>query len=150
MIQTDFEHELLSKVVERAAAVRISAHIESEQLLPSCQSAYRAHHSTETAVVAVHDFLIQSIDSGHVCVLHVVLLDLSAAFDTVDHQSLLQVLSRRFGVADVALNWCASYLINALRPCPSMTKCQVHMLSVAAYLEDPYLVHWSSLLTPKT
>ena len=71
--------------------VRISAHIESQQLLPSCQSAYTAHHSTETAIVAVHDFLIQSIDSGDVCAL--VLLDLSAAFDTVDHQSLLQAVS---------------------------------------------------------
>jgi len=74
----------------------------------TCQSAYRAQHSTETAIVAVHDFLIQSIDSGDICAL--VLLDLSAAFDTVDHKTLLQVLTHRFGVTDVALSWCASYL----------------------------------------
>jgi len=70
------------------------------------QSAYRAHHSTETAIVVVHNDLIPAIDSGDVCAL--VLLDLSAAFETVDHQTLLlQVFSRRFGTTDLALNWCA-------------------------------------------
>lgn len=95
----------MSEVVERAAAARISAHIEPQELFPSCQSAYRTYHST---IVAVHDDLIRSTDSGDVCAL--VLLDLSAAFDTVDHQTLLQALSRRFGVALVTQNWCASHL----------------------------------------
>ncbi len=98
----------LSKVIERAAAARLSAHIESQRLLPCRQSAYRDGHSTETAIIAVHDELVRSIDSGDVCAL--VLLDLSAAFDTVDHQTLLRVLSCRFGVRDTALDWCKSYL----------------------------------------
>ena len=97
----------LSKLVERAAADRLKAHFDSQQLLPCRQSAYRAHHSTETAI-AVHDEIIRTIDDGNVCAL--VLLDLSAAFDTVDHQTLIRVLSCRFGVADLALNWCSSYL----------------------------------------
>ena len=58
-------------------------------------SAYRAHHSTETAIIAVHDEITRAIDVGNVCAL--VLLDLSAAFDTVDHQTLVPVLSCRFG-----------------------------------------------------
>jgi len=92
-----------SKVVQRVAAARLSVHIESQQLLPSCQSAYRAHHSTETAVISIHDEIVRTIDAGDVCA--VVLLDLSAAFDTVDHSTLLFVLSRRFGVANMALDW---------------------------------------------
>ena len=98
----------LSKVVERAAAVRLSAHFESQQLLPSRQSAYRARHSTETAIIAVHDEIVKAIDAGEVCAL--VLLDLSAAFDTVDHHTLLRVLRCHFGVTDAALSWCSSYL----------------------------------------
>ena len=54
-----------------------------QSLLPSRQSAYRAQHSTETAIIAVRDEIISAIDSGKVCAL--VLLDLSSAFDTVDH-----------------------------------------------------------------
>ena len=74
----------LSKVVERIAAAGLtcSVHIESQQLLPSRQSACRAHHSTETAVISVHNETFRTIDAGDVCA--VVLLDLSAAFDTVD------------------------------------------------------------------
>ena len=73
--------------------MRLSAHFESHCLLPSRQSAYRAHRSTETAIIAVHDEIVRAIDAGDVCAL--VLLDLSAAFDTVDHDSLLRVLQVR-------------------------------------------------------
>ena len=54
----------ISKTVERVVAARFSEHIETERLLPSRQSAYRAHHSTETAITAVHDELVRNIDSG--------------------------------------------------------------------------------------
>ena len=71
------------------------------------------------------------------------MLDLSAAFDTVDHQSLLQVLSRRFGVVDVALNWCASYLsqrtqtvsVNDQMLGPRAVSCSVPQGSVLGPLE---------------
>jgi hypothetical protein len=74
----------ISKTVERVVAARFSEHVEAEHLLPSHQSAYRAHYSTETAITAVHDKLVHNTDSGIVSVL--VLLDLSADFDTVDHK----------------------------------------------------------------
>ena len=70
-------------------------------LLPSRQSAYRVNHSTKTAVTAVHDEIVRAIDSGEVCAL--VLLDLSVAFDTVDHETLQRVLTQRFGISDLAL-----------------------------------------------
>ena len=89
-------------------AARFSEQVEAERLFPSHQSAYRAHHSTETAITAIHDELVGKIDSGKASVL--VLLDLSAALDTVDHNTLLEVLGRRFSVKGTVLNWFDYYL----------------------------------------
>ena len=72
------------------------------------QSAYRAHHSTETALLRVYNDIAMSIDNQKSVVL--VLLDLSAAFDTVDHSLLLARLSTRFGICDQALDWFRPYL----------------------------------------
>ena len=71
----------ISKVIERVVARRFSSHLSHSSLLPA---AYRPFHSTETAVLSVHNDVARSIDNGQVSLL--VLLDLSAAFDTVDHQ----------------------------------------------------------------
>jgi len=79
-------------------------------LLPPTQSAYRAHHSTETALVRIHNDIVTAIDQRDVCAL--VLLDLSAAFDTVDHPILIDVLRQRFGIEGDALGWMQSYLAN--------------------------------------
>ena len=73
------------------------------------QSAYRAHHSTEMAVTDVHNRLVRNVDRGdHVSAL--VLLDLSSAFDTVDHVILLDVLEKRFCITGITLKWYRSYL----------------------------------------
>ena len=85
-------------------------HIEAFNLLPNTQSAYRAHHSTETAVLKVSSDLLWAVDSGNIGVL--VLLDLSAAFDTVDHEILLKRLTTSCGISGSALNWFTSYLSN--------------------------------------
>ena len=98
----------LSKTVERVVAIRFVEHAELHGLLPHNQSAYRSFHSTETAVLAVHNRIVRTIDNGKLCAL--VLLDLSAAFDTVDHPIMLQVLQDRFCVEDAALKWFESYL----------------------------------------
>jgi len=65
-------------------------------------------HSTETAIAALHNDLIRAADADQVTAL--VLLDLSSAFDTVDHDLLLPVPKRRFGIDGVALLWFQSYL----------------------------------------
>jgi len=72
------------------------------------QSAYRRFHSTETAVTTVYSDLLLAADVGQVSAL--CLLDLTAAFDTVDHQLLLHRLERQFGLRGVVLAWFASYL----------------------------------------
>ena len=94
-----------SKLVERVIAVTFMfmKYVNDHKLLPARQSAYSRFHSTETAIAAVHNDLIRAADADHVTAL--VLLDLSSAFDTVDHGILLSILQRRFGVDGVALQW---------------------------------------------
>ena len=77
-------------------------------LCEGMQSAYKAGHSTETALVRVKNDILTSVDKNQ-CVL-LVLLDLSAAFDTVNHSTLLRVLQHRIGLGGTALMWCESYL----------------------------------------
>jgi len=100
----------ISKFLERLVARRLLSHCNEHQLLPKCQSAYRPYHSTETALVCVIiiNQILCSIEDGNVCVL--VLLDSSAAFDTVDHQHLLDVMHKRFGIHGSVYNWFASYI----------------------------------------
>jgi len=76
--------------------------------MPSQQSAYRQHYSTETAVLKVYNDLLQAADSGLLSA--VCLLDLTAAFDTVDHDLLLLRLERQFSLRSVTLLWFRSYL----------------------------------------
>jgi len=75
--------------------------------IPKHQSAYRRGHSTETALLKVINDLLLSADRGEVTAL--CLLDLSAAFDTVDHQLLLTRLQGRFGIVGKALDWFQSW-----------------------------------------
>ena len=74
------------------------------------QTAYRAHHSTETALVKVFNDMFQAVDNKQ-CVL-LVLLDLSAAFDTINHEIMLQRLKSLFGIKGQALQWLKSYFSN--------------------------------------
>ena len=98
----------LGKVIERIVIQQLMSYLNSNSLLPSRQSAYRQHHSVETALIRVQNDLLQSLDTGNEAVL--LLLDLTSAFDTVDHSILLKRLRDRFGVTGVALDWFASYL----------------------------------------
>ena len=77
-------------------ALQLVDYIDSNGLCEVFQSAYRTNHSTETALIRVYNDIALSIDSRKSVVL--VLLDLSAAFDTVDHFFLLSRLSARFGI----------------------------------------------------
>ena len=99
----------VSKVIERAVAFQLKNHLHGHQLLDTLQSAYREHHSTETALVKVQSDIVNAIDNNSAAVL--VMLDLSAAFDTIDHSILLRRLQISFGVEGQALQWFRSYLI---------------------------------------
>ena len=69
---------------------------------------FRSHHSTETALLRITNDLFEAVDAKKANVL--VALDLSAAFDTIDHMVLLRRLEHTFGVGGTALSWLRSYL----------------------------------------
>ena len=81
---------VLSKLLERLVARQLLDYLNAHHLLPDCQSAYRLYHSTETAILKVMSDILFVLDSGDLEML--TLLDLSAAFDTVDHYIILKRL----------------------------------------------------------
>ena len=97
----------LSKVMERAAFSRLLEYLQENNLLDSRQSAYRPHHSVETLLTDLTDHILMQMDMGNITAL--VLLDMSSAFDTVEHSILTERL-RSFGVGGLTLNWFNSYL----------------------------------------
>ena len=98
----------LSKLLERAVHEQITGYLDSHHLLPETQSAYRKNRSTETATIKVMSDAYQAADAGLVTLLG--LLDLSAAFDTVDHQILLKRLIHEYGITGRVIEWIQSYL----------------------------------------
>ena len=99
---------VLSKLLERLVARQLLDYLIAANLLPELQSAYRAHHSTETAVLKVLGDILRALDSGDLALL--TLLDLSAAFDTVDHAVLLRRLKTSYSLDSCVLRWFTSYL----------------------------------------
>jgi hypothetical protein len=143
VLPTSQKHGIVRPILKKPslAADDLSSYrpISSHQLLPDCQSAYRRFHSTETAIAVVHNDLISAADTDRVSAL--VLLDLSSAFDTVDHQILLTALQRRFGIDDAA---------GSIRICDRLIdpKHSLHTASVHPPGQSPVAhprVPWSSL-----
>ena len=104
-------------------SAQLRLHLQNNNIEDPFQSAYRPSHSVETAIVCIQDDVLRSLDARkHVAL---VLLDLSAAFDTIDHCILLEEL-HRIGVRGDALRWMSSYLTD-----------RTHCVSV----DDHLLVH---------
>ena len=98
----------VSKIIERAAADQIVLHMVTNGLLEPLQSAYKQFHSCETALLKVQNDILMAMDKQKVSIL--LLLDLSAAFDTVNYSLLLGRLSDRCGIQGHAYKWLESYL----------------------------------------
>ena len=88
---------------------QVTFYLLTWKLFPQFQSAYRSQHSTETALVKVFSDIVDALDDGNIVIL--ALLDLTAAFYTVDHRILLQRLQRSFGIDETALRRFESYVI---------------------------------------
>ena len=95
----------VAKTTERFVAQQVQHFMEENGIYGIYQSAYRAHHSAETALVRIHNDIAHSIDNRQSVLL--VLLDLSAAFDTIDHTILLRRLSG-YGLSGDVLAWLTS------------------------------------------
>ena len=98
----------LSKTIERVVAAGLSAHMSEYNLCLPNQSAYKPNHSVETALVCVQNDILHAMDNQNIVIM--LLLDLSAAFDTVDHNVMLHRLTHDVGVGQTALKWFKSYM----------------------------------------
>ena len=103
----------ISKIIERVAAKRLSSHMTSNGLHDKMQSAYKPYHSTESSLLRVHNDILTAIDQKSGVLL--ALIDLSAAFDTVDHRILLCFLKETLGIRGTALKWFETYLTGRLQ-----------------------------------
>uniref|UniRef100_A0A8C6M6H9 Reverse transcriptase domain-containing protein n=1 Tax=Nothobranchius furzeri TaxID=105023 RepID=A0A8C6M6H9_NOTFU len=97
----------ISKVLEKTVASQLHSHLTRNNLYEQFQSGFRPHHSTETALIKITNDLLIAADSGLISIL--ILLDLSAAFDTISHPILLNRLYS-LGITHTPLRWFQSYL----------------------------------------
>jgi hypothetical protein len=98
----------LSKTLERLVSLQLLPYLEQSGLLPTSQSGFRAHHSTETLLLSLLSDIYSAVDRSQLTLL--ALYDVSAAFDMVDHDILLQRLETSCGIRGPPLLWLRSYL----------------------------------------
>ena len=102
--------EFSGKLIEKAATDQIMEHISDNNLMEPLQSAYCSGHSMETALLKVKSGILKALGNQEIICL--ILLDLSAVFDTILKTGLLSRLEKRFGILGMCLNWIESYLTN--------------------------------------
>ena len=98
----------IGKVIEKAVISQFNEHMEKNDLNEVFQSAYKNKHSTETALLKVKDDITCALDKNHAAFL--IMLDLSTAFDTIDHGILFHQFEHDFGIKGTALQWFKSYM----------------------------------------
>ena len=105
--------KFISKVIEKVISGRLNEQLINNSLFDPLQSAYRYKHSTETALIKVQNDILSALDAGSSAIL--VMLDLSAAFNTIDHDILLSLLCNVYGITGNALDWFRSYLTGRIQ-----------------------------------
>ena len=117
----------LSKIFEKVVYNRFTEFIERLEILYCCRFGFRKNHSTALSLINLINKIAESIDRNEVTI--GVFLDLSKAFDTLDHEILLNKLDH-YGIRGVALDWVKSYLSERLQFVQfnqtSSSKCQIH------------------------
>ena len=100
--------KFVSKVMEKCILKQFINHCDHNSLILDYQSAYHSNYSCETAVIKLVDDILNNMESKKGTAL--MAIDLSAAFDMVDHDILLDVLHNKFRIRGIALNWFESYV----------------------------------------
>ena len=98
---------ILSKVIERVIFNQIVEYMNTNQFFHPNHHGFRANHSTSTAMIQMYDTWVQAVDKGELA--GVCMLDMSAAFDVVDHGILISKL-KLYGFDENALQWMGNYL----------------------------------------
>ena len=98
----------LSKLIERCADEQVDDHMTINCLHEGSQFAYKNNHSTELMMLDVTDEVLRGFDENHATV--IIFLDLSAAFDTIDVEKLLQIMYDEIGLGGMVLQWFRSFL----------------------------------------
>ena len=100
----------IGKILERLVLSRFFPHVSKSPSFSPLQSAYRKFHSTETALLKLTNYIMENIDSGKI----LTALDMSAAFDILDHITLLPRFQHNFGLSGYGISWIRSYLTDRL------------------------------------
>ena len=128
----------LSKVIEKVVLKQLLEYLNTNSLLSPNQSAYRPCHSTETALLKVTIDILLALDRRHVSLL--ALLDLSAAFDTVDHTIMANTLQSDFCLSGTALSWFKFYMFDGRQFISINNCCSQLILSMVSHKA----LFWSS------
>ncbi len=142
----------ISKILEKLVAAQVQDHLSNNNLYECFLSGFRPKHSTETALVRVTNDLLMAADGGFLSIL--ILLDLSAAFDTISHNILMNRLSA-IGIFGIPLTWFTflsnrtSYVqLKSFHSQPSPVSCGVPQDSVLGPLLFPiYLLPLGNILS---
>uniref|UniRef100_A0A8C6MHV2 Reverse transcriptase domain-containing protein n=1 Tax=Nothobranchius furzeri TaxID=105023 RepID=A0A8C6MHV2_NOTFU len=129
----------ISKIIERAVFIQLTSILQEWEIGELFQSGFEPFHSTESALLKVLDDILLANDSGDAVVL--LLLDLTSAFDTIDHSILINRLERSVGFTGQALQWIRSYLTGRSF-CVRLGDCSSDLA------ELPWGVPQGSILTP--
>ena len=116
----------VSKLVEAAVYNQVEEYFSSNNLWHQNHHGFRANHSTVTAINQIYDLWIKAAEKKKLTA--ALLLDLTAAFDVVDHEILLNKL-HLYNFAPTALNWFQSYLYGRLQ-----------IVKIESRLSDPRLI----------
>ena len=119
----------ISKILERVVAIQLQTNLDEAGLMTAFQSAYRKHHSTKSDLLNIQNDILLNMAKGSVTAL--TLLDLSTAFDTIDHTILLDRLNVYYGISELVLGWFKSYLLG-----------RSHSVKVGSTLSHPAALHY--------